>query len=122
LINELARSNWVIERFAGLSNPPATPKKRTAAQLRPYEGRYVGWTIPPDGSPEKPVALNVELRAAGGGLRATGDLDLKLAFYRDEYVLTTDENDQHYRSDFVRGSDGRVAWFRDGGRLYAHQD
>lgn len=121
LINELTRSNWVLERFAGLSNPPAKPQQRTAAQLRPYEGHYVGWTIPPDGSPEKPAALNVELRAAGGGLRATGDLDLTLAFYRDEYVLTTDDNNQHNRSDFVRGPDGRVAWFRDGGRLYAHQ-
>lgn len=121
LINELTRSNWALEHFVGLSNPPADPKKRTAAQLQPYEGHYVGWTIPPDGSPEKPVALNVELRTADGGLRATGDLDLTLAFYRDEYVLTIDTNGQHNRSDFVRGADGRVVWFRDGGRIYAHQ-
>ncbi|MEO6835666.1 MAG: serine hydrolase domain-containing protein [Candidatus Tumulicola sp.] len=121
LINELTRSNWALEHFVGLSNPPAKPEKRSAAQLQPYEGHYVGWTIPPDGSPEKPVALNVELRAAGGGLRATGDLDLALAFYRDEYALTTDTDGQHNRSDFVRGPDGRVAWFRDGGRIYEHQ-
>ncbi|MEO6991606.1 MAG: serine hydrolase domain-containing protein [Candidatus Baltobacteraceae bacterium] len=121
LINELTRSDWVLERFVGLSNPPANPEKRTAAELAPYEGHYVGWTIPPDGSPEKPVALDVELRAAGGGLRATGDLDLTLAFYRDEYVLTTDANGQQNRSDFVRGASGRVAWFRDGGRIYARQ-
>ncbi|HEY1655727.1 MAG TPA: serine hydrolase [Candidatus Tumulicola sp.] len=121
LINELTRSNWALEHFVGLSNPPAKPEKRSAAQLRPYEGRYVGWTIPPDGSPAKPVALNVELRASGGALRATGDLDLTLAFYRDEYVLTTDTNGQHNRSDFVRGPDGRVAWLRDGGRLYQRQ-
>ncbi len=121
LINELTRSGWAIERFVGLSNPPANPEKRSPAQLQPYEGHYIGWTIPPDGSPEKPVALNVELREAGGGLRASGDLDLTMAFYRGDYVLTTDADGQHHRSDFVRGTDGRVAWLRDGGRIYAHQ-
>lgn len=121
LINELTRSNWALEHFVGLSNPPAKPQKRTPTQLQPYEGHYVGWTIPADGSPEKPLALNVELRAGEGGLRASGDLDLTLAFYRGEYVLTTDADGQHNRSDFVRGADGRVTWFRDGGRIYAHQ-
>lgn len=121
LINALTRQGWALEHFVGLSNPPASTRKRSASELQPYEGRYVGWTIPPDGTPEKPVVMNVELRAHDGGLRATGDLSLTMAFYRDEYVLTTDAYGERNRSDFIRDPDGRVAWLRDGGRIYQHQ-
>jgi hypothetical protein len=54
-------------------------------------------------------------------LRATGDLELSLAFYRDDYVLTTDPDGEVKRSDFLRGPDGKIAWLRDGGRLFAKQ-
>lgn len=121
LINALTRQGWALEHFVGLSNPPAPTRKRSASELRPYEGRYVGWTIPPDGTPEKPVAMNVELRADDGSLRATGDLNLTMTFYRGEYVLTTDADGERNRSDFIRDPDGRVAWLRDGGRIYQHQ-
>jgi hypothetical protein len=64
----------------------------------------------------------VELKAANGGLRVSGDSDSEsVAFYRDEYVLATDHNGQTTRSDFLPGPDGRVVWFRDGGRLWARQ-
>lgn len=121
LINALTRQGWALQHFVGLSNPPAPTRRRSASELQPYEGRYVGWTIPPDGSPEKPVAMNVELRANDGGLRATGDLNSTMAFYRGEYVLTTDACGERNRSDFIRDPDGRVAWLRDGGRIYQHQ-
>jgi hypothetical protein len=35
--------------------------------------------------------------------------------------MATDHNGQATRSDFLRGPDGRVVWFRDGGRLWARQ-
>jgi len=64
----------------------------------------------------------IELKAADGGLRVSGDSDISsVAFYGDEYVLATDSVGQTYRSDFVRGPDGRIAWLRDGGRLWARQ-
>ena len=44
--------------------------------------------IPPDGLPDKIVEQHAELKAVDGGLRATGDFELSLAFYRDDYVLT----------------------------------
>ncbi|HKU81486.1 MAG TPA: serine hydrolase domain-containing protein, partial [Candidatus Tumulicola sp.] len=121
LINALTRQGWALEHFVGLSNPPAPVYKRSANELRAYEGRYVSWTIPPDGTPEKPTVLNVELRARDGGLRASGDLDLDISFYRGEYVLTKDADGELNRSDFIRDSGGRVVWFRDGGRLYQRQ-
>jgi len=77
--------------------------------------------IPPFGPPDQFLEQAIEVKAADGGLRVTGDSELSLAFYRDEYVLTTDPQGQVNRSDFLRGPDGRVAWLRDGGRLWARQ-
>ena len=48
--------------------------------------------------------------------------ELSLAFYRDDYVLTTDPGGEVKRSDFLRGPNGRIAWLRDGGRLFAKQE
>jgi CubicO group peptidase (beta-lactamase class C family) len=121
LIADLGRSGWALGHFVGLNNPPAVPKTLAPAQLAPYEGRYTGLIIPPNGTPDKIESLVIEVRAANGGLRVTGELELSLAFYRDDCVLTTDPEGQIGRSDFVRGSDGSVAWFRDRGRIYARQ-
>jgi len=121
LLAELGRSGWALGKFCGLSNPPADPKPQSAARLKEYEGRYKGWVIPPDGPPDKIVELHAEVKATGGGLRATGDLEISLDFYRDDYVLTIDPDGQLKRSDFLRGPDGKVVWLRDGGRLWARQ-
>lgn len=121
LLAELGRSGWALGRFCGLSNPPADPRPRPAAQLKAYEGHYKGWVITPNGAPDKIVEQHAELKAVGGNLRATGDLEASLAFYRDEYVLATDPDGGLTRSDFLRGPDGKVAWLRDGGRLWAKQ-
>jgi hypothetical protein len=110
-----------LSHFVGLSNPPAVPKKLSPAELAPYEGHYRGWVIPPTGTPDHIEELAIDLSAADGGLRAAGDLELALSFYRDDFVLTTDPEGQVKRSDFVRAADGRVVWFRDGGRLFARQ-
>jgi CubicO group peptidase (beta-lactamase class C family) len=121
LLYELGRSGWALNRFCGLSNPPALPKAQPAARLAEYEGRYKSQVIPPFAPPDHLVDQVIEVKAADGGLRVTGDNELSLAFYRDEYVLATDSNDQPNRSDFLRGPNGRVAWLRDGGRLWARQ-
>jgi len=48
---------------------------------------------------------------------------LGLAFYRPDYGLDLgpDGEPTGTRSDFVRGSDGNIAWFRNHGRLYQKQ-
>jgi len=76
----------------------------------------------PTAPPDQIVDQVIELTAAEGGLRVTGDSDTaSLAFYRDEYVLATNPQGQAARSDFIRGPDGRIAWLREGGRLWARQ-
>ena len=121
LLAELGRSGWALGKFCGLSNPPADPKPQPAARLKEYEGRYTGWVIQPDGPPDKIAELHAELKAIDGSLRVTGELESSLTFYRDEYVLAVDRDNQVTRSDFLRGPDGKVAWLRDGGRLWAKQ-
>ena len=122
LFAELGRSSaWVLSQFCGLSNPPAVPKALPPERLEQYEGRYTSGIIAPTGPPDHIADQTIELRAAGGGLRVTGDAELSVAFYRDDHVLTTDSQGQTNRSDFVRGPDGRIAWLRDGGRLWARQ-
>jgi CubicO group peptidase (beta-lactamase class C family) len=121
VLYELGRSGWALGQFCGLSNPPAVPKPQPADRLAQYEGAYKALTIPP-GPFDKILEMAVELKAADGGLRVTGDSDAEsVAFYREDYVLATDRNGQTTRSDFVRGPDGRIAWLRDGGRLWARQ-
>ena len=121
LLAELGRSGWALNTFCVLSNPPADPKPQTAARLKQYEGRYKVLLIPPDGPPDKIVEQHAALNAFDGSLRATGDLEGSLTFYRDEYVLAVDRDDQVTRCDFLRGPDGKVAWLRDRGRLWAKQ-
>jgi hypothetical protein len=79
VIADVDRSGWALTRFAELHNPPAVPTALSALALSLYEGHYQAWTVPPDGSPKKLEPLTVELRADGGGLRATGDVELALA-------------------------------------------
>jgi CubicO group peptidase (beta-lactamase class C family) len=119
---ELGRSGWALEQFCGLSNPPAVPKPQPADRLAQYEGHYKAQVVAP-GPFDKFEEMTAEIKAADGGLRVTGDSDTaSVAFYRDEYVLATGRNGRNTRSDFVRGPDGRVAFFRDGGRLWARQN
>lgn len=139
LLSDLSYSGWAPERFLGLSNPPADPRELPPDQLAEYEGRYAAMYIPtennaidtaPDGLEDVPAVdtpalieeVPIEIRAEGGGLRVSGGLDLSLAFYRDDYALTTDANGRRFRSDFVRGPDGRIAWYRNKGRLYGRRD
>jgi CubicO group peptidase (beta-lactamase class C family) len=124
--SELFVGDWALERFAGLHNPPAVVRTLTPAQLAPYEGTYWAQVIdPPPGDAEETV---ITMRAADGRLRVAmmsgATVEFDLGFYRDDYAMIVSPSGQPTvnRTDFVRGADGRVAWFRIGGRLHRHLD
>jgi CubicO group peptidase (beta-lactamase class C family) len=128
LIGDLFFDNWALRQFAGLSNPPAVAQALSPAQLAPYEGLY--WAREVDPAPGEPAETWIEFSAADGRLRARlGDeasaltQEYTLAFYRDNYVVRLDGQGQptFRRADFIPGPDGRIAWYRSGGRLHALQ-
>ncbi len=147
LIKELFFDDWALRRFAGVSNLPAEPRALTQPELAPYEGLYTGQIIDPIGTPSGVVAeTEIELKGDDNGqLHMTrrdrvesavpGDpsdiaeaedspaVELRLAFYRDDYVLVYDESGEptFARANFLRGANGGVKWLRFGGRLYRHQ-
>ena len=143
LLAELFTDDWALRRFAGVSNLPAEPRALTQPELAPYEGLYTGQEIEASGAVN---ATEIELKADNGQLLGTVTVgeDEKslhpadpsdsaepegkpttatrlLAFYRDDYVLVYDESGEPTptpRANFLRGTDGGVAWLRSGGRLY----
>jgi CubicO group peptidase (beta-lactamase class C family) len=142
LLAELFTEDWALRRFAGVSNLPAEPRALPQAELAPYEGRYTRQIIDADGSLKE---NEMEIKGDNGQLHATlregleaaipGEppdttksedapaTELRLVFYRDDYVLVYDESGKpnFRRADFLRGADGGLAWLRYGGRLYQHQ-
>ena len=135
LLAELVTDDWALRRFAGVSNLPAEPRALTQVELAPYEGRYTRQIIDADGSLKE---NEMEIKGDNGQLHATlregleaavpveqpPDIaepedtppakELRLVFYRDEYVLVYDESGvpNFRRANFLPGADGDVAALR----------
>ncbi len=123
---DLFLDDWALSRFAGLHNPPAVPTPLSASSLADYAGTYVSRTLEADGDYQETI---FSLRGIEGALqgrleRGSAGADVTLRFYRDEYVVYEGAGGGppgSQRANFVRGSDGSVAWLSYGGRLYRHQ-
>ena len=133
LTTDLFAGDWALRSFAGVTNLPATPQHLGAADLAPFQGRYIAEQVTESGSLEQAV---IDFRAGDGQLVGTmgaGDANsdpddqnsakLGLAFYRPDYGLDLgpDNKPTGTRSNFVRGPDGNIAWFRNHGRLFRRQ-
>jgi CubicO group peptidase (beta-lactamase class C family) len=117
LTGSMFGEDWLLRNFAGVSNPPAVPLQKSAAELAPYEGRYKASNIVPSGQWNH---TEVKLTAKDGLLAVEGPLAAAaFAFYRDEFLLDLDAegSPDGGRSNFVRGPGGRLEWLRTHGRL-----
>ena len=133
LLNELFAEDWSLRRFAGINNLPATPQKLSTAELAPYEGAYATDDIDQSGTLGT-VVINFRGKDGQllGNMSDTPDgtylpdeqtvPNFGLALYKTDYGLDLgpDLKPTGTRSNFVRGSDGNVAWFSNHGRLYRH--
>jgi hypothetical protein len=126
LRDDLFTDDWALRRFAQVSNLPAEPRRLSPAELAPYEGRYLNRRITETGMGEE---THVEFRAHQGRLQGTtttqGETgELGVAFYRPDYGLDLDPSGRPVgtRCDFLRGTDGRVLWWRNHGRLHRRTD
>ena len=118
--------NGPLRLFTGLRYPPAVPQVLTAARLAPYEGRYWAQVIapPPGDAAETWFEFTArDGRLATQMLAGENALTTQMAFYRDNYVRILDPSGEPVvlRADFIPGPDGRIAWFRFGGRLHARR-
>ncbi|MFI5964039.1 serine hydrolase domain-containing protein [Streptomyces asoensis] len=142
LRNELFTDDWALDRFAGVTDLPASAKVFSGEDLAPYEGRYMAQRIGDDGAMEDVV---VELNRHNGRLRGprrsaapptqTKSPPKKRTRPRtrptrsdspsftptSRWDLAPDGTPVGTRSDFVRGPDAKVAWWRSHGRLYRRQ-
>jgi CubicO group peptidase (beta-lactamase class C family) len=125
LRNYLFTDDWALRRFAGVSNLPAKPTKLSPTELALFEGPYRREIIDEKGSKDTVV---IEVRGQDGRLQGTvssgGHSEaLGAAFYRPDYVIDLDSTGEPTgtRSNFVRGLDGNVVWWRQGGRLFRHE-
>jgi CubicO group peptidase (beta-lactamase class C family) len=126
LLSELFTNDWALRRFAGVTNIRAVPRELSAAELAPYEGRYLGYLVDDKGVK---VEIPMELRRQEGRLQGTvtsegTSSEFGLQFYDRDYalILSADGQPLGSRADFLRGPDGRVVWLRRTGRLWAHKD
>ncbi|MEU4875269.1 serine hydrolase domain-containing protein [Streptomyces sp. NPDC021608] len=142
LRDELFTDDWALNRYAGVTNLPATAMALRGQELAPYEGRYMAQRINDEGAMEDVVTemtrhdgrLHGSQTAhgpAGPDEAASEEEDsvedptteLGAAFYKQDFALDLDAEGRPIgtRSDFVRGPDGKVLWWRNHGRLYRHQ-
>lgn len=125
LVSELFGDDWALRRFAAITNLPAVPRALSPSELAPYEGHYTAQAIDTTGAME---TSDVQLTGDGGQLAMTvseqGNVEhFRLAFYRPDYVLGFDADNQpaNTRLDFLRDLKGNVLWLRRSGRLYRRQ-
>jgi hypothetical protein len=106
----------VLAAVLGVEDPEPTLRKRSAAELEAYIGRY-----------ETPMRA-VLIAAADGGLIlevVPGELSpdsvpertiqqAQAKFYEDDRIVAVDGPLEGTRGEFLRDPDGQIAWFRMG--------
>ena len=117
----LDATTQALEAYCGIEDPEPGPVERATEELEEYAGRYSA------------QMADIELEPEDGGLKAT--LMLKggfptpetpppppyppgqLVFHEGERVSGVGEF-RGARGEFLRDADGKIEWFRFGGRLY----
>ena len=116
---------YTLQQYLGLSEPEPDLLHLPEEKLTAYVGNYA-------------AALNtLELSVVDGGLLMKmvdhdpfPDKDatppppippVRLAFWREDQVITLDPPMKASRGDFLRDADGGIAWFRFGGRIHKRE-
>jgi CubicO group peptidase (beta-lactamase class C family) len=118
-------SKAALKQFLGIALPEAVPLDLPEERLIPYIGRYDAPAI----------ACEVTLRDGGLVLQVTykGSSDepdmpppqspppLRVAIYDDDKIVVLDDPMKDARGEYLRNSDGRIAWLRFRLRVLARQ-
>ncbi len=120
LYQPLAR--WAFEQYLGLVEPEPQPQQAAAERLAEYAGRYAA------------AAQDIALEPLNGGFQMRmlpkggfpakdsppppAPPPIRLALCGPDQAVVTDDLGRGNQGEFLRGADGRVAWFRFGGRVH----
>ena len=123
MLRELSRV--ALRLYLGVEEPEPEPIDLSPEQLADYAGDYT--------NPWAEVQLRAEERRLVGRTTHKAGFPTKdtpplpppppatLAFYDTDRVFVEEGPLTGTQSDFVRDDDGRIAWFRSGGRLHARR-
>ena len=106
---------WVLERVLGLKDIPPEPITLSAEQLDEYAGTYAFGIV----QIRRDGDHLVEERQGipGSDLMEEGSPPERIAFYDKDLVIGLDEPSEGAKGDFLRGDDGKITFFRWGGRI-----
>jgi CubicO group peptidase (beta-lactamase class C family) len=124
LTEEVTKS--ALKGYLGIALPEAVPLDLPVERLSEYVGRY-----------DSALSL-VELSLHGGGLvcqvhpkggfptpespAPASPPAMRVALYAEDRIVVLDPPWKDGRGEFLRHSDGRIAWFRSGGRIHKRLD
>jgi CubicO group peptidase (beta-lactamase class C family) len=121
LLRELSRV--ALQQYLGVDERDPEPIELAAEQLAEYAGSYVNPFSEADLRVEDGRLVDHTTFKAGFPTKDTPPLPppppAPLAFYDADRVFVTEGVFEGRRADFVRDGDGRIAWYRSGGRLHA---
>ncbi|MGN6361618.1 MAG: serine hydrolase domain-containing protein [Thermomicrobiales bacterium] len=117
---------WALGRYLGIEEAAPEPLTVPAADLVPYAGRYSA------------AADDQQISVRDGGLWLQSyphggfpykdsppgptPPPVRLALLDDDRAIALDEPLKGARGEFLRGSDGAIAWLRFGGRIARRQE
>jgi CubicO group peptidase (beta-lactamase class C family) len=117
---------WALKHYLGIAEPETVHLQRSATELAEYAGKYETALVVIDaGLDGDRLILTFEL--AGQGQFPSDDPPqlpppTPAAFWTDDGIITLDGPIEGTKGEFLRDADGRLAWFRFGGRLYRRRD
>jgi CubicO group peptidase (beta-lactamase class C family) len=114
---------WALQQYAGIAEPQPTTHPLQQAELEQYVGQY------------EQALMRLDVTAADGGLvvqaQPKGGFPTKgsppppappparFAFWAEDRIVGLEAPYRGARAEFLRRSDGSLAWLRIGGRLSA---
>jgi CubicO group peptidase (beta-lactamase class C family) len=109
--------------YLGVDEPDPEPLELAAGELAEYAGLYTNPFADADVRLEEGRLVAHTIFKAGFPTKDSPPLPpvppAPLAFYGVDRVFVAEGTFEGARGDFVRDSEGRIAWFRSGGRLHA---
>lgn len=113
---------WALEHYLDVKQPDEKPIKVDAARLATYAGKY---RMESSG-----LIFDVVARSGGltikfpspsvgpNGKKPPGIPPIPMYFFDDDRVTASKGPSKGAKAEFVRGANGRLAWFRFGGRIH----